>query len=134
MAKANTKASKQNALQIDESAACCKCGPCSDLVPKFTYAVVNDEDHTLTLTDTSTYPSGDGEDKQYFYLSQVGEDDITPIQDSPAVIDLSEGYNLNKDLKIKMKVVSDEGCIDFVEIVLSSATLQTDGASGTAQY
>lgn len=141
MKKAYKVNDPNNVLKLDSSVVGCNCGPCADLVPKFTTATeIGGGDHTLTATDATTYPAGDGEDKQYFYASQDGVT-IKTIENSPAVFDLLEEdenskpiFDLNKELTIKMKVVSDNACIDDISIKLSSATLQVNGATATAQY
>ena len=127
MGKANPKASTLNVLQIEESGACCECGPCKDLVTSAAW-IVDTDANTLTITDASTYPNGDSADKTYFYLTQ-GTTELTPIDVSPAVFDLS-AINKNKEVIVKMKIVSTNGCIDVIQENICCGILNINNTEG----
>lgn len=122
MANANPKASQFNSLKVDSGVDCGCTADCAGLVPKFTW-VTDIAAETLTITDTSTIPAGDSISKLTVYVRQDSNDDWTTDEAAPYVIDTSV-FDPQKDLQVRLRVVTTNGCIDYVDTFIKAGWSQ----------
>jgi hypothetical protein len=124
MSKANKKANPFNALTVDSSVNCGGCNAsqgCKGLVPGFTWEI-DAENETLTVTPDNDLPAGDSLAKNQIYVRQSSMNDwLTDEQanDDPFVIDLTQ-FDSQKDLQVRLRVVTEAGCIDYVDTIIAA--------------
>lgn len=128
MSKANPKASAKNMLTVDSAVSCgvCLLGLCAALVAKFYWAIDVSED-TLSITSQSTIPDGDSVASQQVYVRQSSEQDwVTDDSgDEPVVIDLTQ-FDSTKDLQVRLRIVTANGCINYVDTIIPGGWNQGD--------
>jgi hypothetical protein len=126
--KANPKASPLNALTVEDSVTCGGCNSgsgCKALIPLFTWEIDTDND-TLTVTPTSSLPSGDSISKNILYVRQGSMNDwiVDEEETSDAfVVDLTQ-FDNQKDLQVRLRVVTEDGCIGYVDAVIAAGWSQ----------
>lgn len=119
MQKANPKADQKNMLTVTPEVDCgCHAGDCAGLVPKF-YWAIDVEAETLSITDQSTIPDGDSVSKQQVYVRQSSEQEWVTDEsgDTPVVVDLTQ-FDATKDLQVRLRIVTENGCINYVDTVI----------------
>lgn len=134
--KANRKANPFNALTVDSSVNCggCTASGCKDLVPGFTWEI-DSENETLTVTPNHTLPAGDSLAKNQIYVRQSSMNDWLTDDETtndPFTIDLTQ-FDSQKDLQVRLRVVTEAGCIDYVDTIIAAGWGQGN-ASGYGDW